>query len=574
MKSQDSKSESTCTTKHVAYAIFRTYEQLILSPIVSLRTATTRDDQKHSRMAFTHIVVGAGSAGCIVAARIVDTRDFNVLLLEAGPDHHFVAAQNSSGINNAKRVPMKGQSEIFDSAIDWSVKISLDDQRSMYVPQAKLVGGGSSINGGTTLRNTIADSQEWTFLHNDAWDFESTCKEYEILESGGPDTNRSHPIVRTPMSQTGNIQKSFVESAQTMGFDLADDLNATGAEGVGPSPVCRRGDRRVSAAEIFIDPIRKAPNFTILADSCVDKIVISHGRAHAVVLTDGKAFEASDEIIICAGALFSPAILQRSGIGPSKLLEALDIPVLCDLPIGLNLSDHPCIPVVARPRKGAYQSEDYSLQWQARWSSTQHPRAIDLQLVCFSYLFVTADENETRGLAGTATGHVAGLGCNVNKPTSLGSVTIQTKNPVDQPLVCPNYLQTNVDRIVAREGVRCAYKIMTSSAMQEVVEEPLALTKSIVQDDDLLDAWIQQQYASTYHFSGTCRMASPQHGGVVDQSGRVYNIAGLRVADASVIPTVPACNTMWTTMMFASRIGRSISESKDVERRDVQSRLS
>lgn len=185
-------------------------------------------------------------------------------------------------------------------------------------------------------------------------------------------------------------------------------------------------------------------------------------------------------------------------------------------------------------------------------------------MVCFSYLFLPSTGHSQRGLAGTATGHVAGIGCNVNKPTSLGLVKIRTKNIHDHPAVMPNYLQTDDDRRAAREVVRRAWRTIMAPPMQEVLQQPLTLSKQIVEDDATLDEWILSQLSSTYHFSGSCKMASRRQGGVVDQSGRVYGVDGLRVADASVIPTVPASNTMWTTMMFAERIGSSIRDAEDV----------
>ncbi|KAK5084549.1 hypothetical protein LTR05_005627 [Lithohypha guttulata] len=526
-------------------------------------------------MSFTHVIVGAGSAGCIVAARVAENQNFNVLLLEAGPDCQEPETRVPFGVISARRVPMKGQSETFDSNIDWTVKVSLPDGKSTHVPQARLVGGGSSINGGTALRNTVADSQEWVALGNNAWDFQSVCQTYEKLENDElRNTYGAHPIARANISEAGKIQRAFAQGAASIGFSAVEDLNATGAEGVGPSPVCRTGDRRISAADTFIGPIRNAPNFTIMPNSHVDKILISNGQACAAVLVSGDQIEASQEILVCAGAIFSPAILQRSGIGPASLLQQLQIPLVRDLPAGRNLSDHPCIPVVARPRVGAYQDTDYSLQWQARWSSSEHPGAIDAQMVCFSYLFVAANSsNGEQGLAGTATGHVAGIGCNVNKPTSLGTVAIRTNDAHDQPDVSPNYLQTLEDMRVAREVVRHAYRVITGSAMGRVVEDPLTLTNAIVSDDESLDQWIKSQYSSTYHFTGTCRMALPENDGVVDQSGRVYGVHGLRVADASVIPTVPASNTMWSTMMFAERIGCSVRDTTDVKPVVILSRL-
>jgi choline dehydrogenase len=439
----------------------------------------------------------------------------------------------------------------------------------MIVPQAKVMGGGSSINGGTFLRHTEADAREWVALGNAAWDFESSVAVYEGLE-GDPlrGTHGPHPIARASMDEAGKIQAAFVEGAASCGLQRIPDPQATGAEGVGPSPVCRRGSTRVSAADTFIGPARLFPNLTILADSPVDRVLFQNHKAVTVVLANGHKIHATHEIILCAGAVFSPAILQRSGIGPTELLRRHGIAPVVELPVGLNLSDHPCIPLVARPRPGAYTDTDYSLQMQARWSSSLNPGAIDLQMVCFSYLFAQAADpsRPQRSLGGTETGHVAGIGCNINKPTSLGMVEIRSRDPNQMPIVRPDYLSTPHDRVLAREVVRTAYAVLTSPAMQAVLTAPLGITAQVVADDKMLDGYIQAQYSTTYHFCGSCRMASREKGGVVDQSGRVYGVNGLRVADASLLPTVPAANTMGSTMLVGERVGRSVCDGRSVQK--------
>lgn len=523
-----------------------------------------------SKMApFTHIVVGAGSAGCIVAARIAENAAFNVLLLEAGPD--CLEPEVALGAKNARRVPMKGQSEIFNDRIDWNIRVELPGgSDSMHVAQAKVVGGGSSINGGTALRNSVRDCAEWVQLGNDAWSWDSVEPVYIALERDeASGAKRVHPLLtRTQPEHAGAIQRAFVAGAMACGLLWVDDLNATGVEGVGSSPVCRQGSQRISAADTFIHPIRHQHNFQLWPNTYVDRIAFSHGSAVGVVLDDHRHISASVEVILAAGAVFSPALLQRSGIGPSALLSSLAIPLVQDLPVGQHLADHPCVPVVARPRAGSYIETDFSLQMQARWSSSAAARALDLQLVCFSYLYAappsSSSSSSQRSLGGSAAGHVAGIGCNVNKPTSRGTVHIQSRDPHMQPVVSPNYLTTALDRACARQCVRLAYRIITSDSMQQQLSPPLGLTTDIIASDTLLDDWIQAQYSSTYHFSGSCRMAAHQQGGVVDQSGRVYGVSGLRVADASVIPTIPAANTMWTTMMFAERIGRSVRDREAI----------
>jgi choline dehydrogenase len=239
---------------------------------------------------------------------------------------------------------------------------------------------------------------------------------------------------------------------------------------------------------------------------------------------------------------------------------------MLNLPVGLSAYDHPCIPIVAKPRPGSYDKDEYSLQCQARWSSSLRPGTIDHQLVCFSYLFAKVQDPrvQQRSLAGGANGHVAGIGCNLNKPTSSGTVSITSCNPNDLPTVVPNYLRTSLDRQSARELVRTGYRVITSPSMQSVLERPIDLTDSIVNSDALLDEYIQSHVTSAYHFCGTCRMANREAGGVVDQNARVYGVRGLRVCDASIFPTVPPSNTMWATMMVAERIGASIRDGRDL----------
>lgn len=526
---------------------------------------------------FTHIVVGAGSAGCLVARRVAENRAFNVLLIEAGPDVDASPASAFSvphGVHDARRVPMAGQSAIFDPKIDWNLEVDVPGGGQMIVPQAKVMGGGSSINGGTFLRHTEADSREWVALGNDGWDFDSSLAVYEGLEDDPLQGTRGpHPIARASMDEAGKIQAAFVDGATSCGLQRIQDVKATGAEGVGPAPVCRRGSTRVSAADTFIGPARSFPNLTILTNSLVDRVLFRDCKAVTVVLANCHKIHATHEVILSAGAIFSPAILQRSGIGPTEVLRRHGIAPLVDLPVGLNLSDHPCIPLVARPRPGAYTDTDYSLQMQARWSSSLNPGAIDLQMVCFSYLFAQPTDPSAsqggqpqRSLGGTETGHVAGIGCNINKPTSLGMVEIRSRDPNQMPQVRPNYLSTPHDRALAREVVRTAYAVLTSPAMQTVLTAPLGITSQVVADDVMLDGYIQAQYSTTYHFCGSCRMTDREKGGVVDQSGRVYGVKGLRVADASVLPTVPAANTMASCMLVGERVGRSVCDGRSVQK--------
>ena len=377
-----------------------------------------------------------------------------------------------------------GQTEVYDPTIDWKLNVAMPDGSTMAVPQAKLMGGGSSINGGTALRSTTNDSREWVEHGNAAWLYGEVYKAYQALENDQVrGTKGPHPIFRVPDSKLGKIQKAFIAGANAYGHESVLDLNDPNAEGAGPSPVCRIGDTRISAANTFIDPIRSRKNLTIFPNEPVDRIIFSGNLGTGVQLRDRTL--STKEEILCAGAILSPAVLQRSGIGPTNLIKSKGISTVADLPVGHNAYDHPCIPLVAKPKPGAYNKDDYSLQSQVRCSSTLLPGTVDHQLVCFPFLYAEKPDPrvQQRSLAGTTSGHVADIGCNLNKPTSAGIIKIRSRNLEDLPVVDPHYLETDLSRACARELVRMAWKILTSAPMQSVLDAPAGLTQSDVDDD-------------------------------------------------------------------------------------------
>ncbi len=509
---------------------------------------------------FDVVVVGGGTAGCVVAARLSEDVNRTVLLLEAGHDYPTTASI-PVGARDARYVPMRGHAPTFDPDHDWGLNVAAGDAR-IAIPQAKIMGGGSAINGMISLRGATADYREWAALGNPNWSWEHVLPAFTAMEDDTAPGTHIHgrggavTISRSDEHEYAPLQKAFVDSCRALGIADAWDLNAPDAHGVGPAPMTRVGTRRQSTAQTHLEPARARDNLTVRGDTLVDRILFDGTMVTGVLLADGTILQ-TDEVMLAAGAILSPALLQRSGVGPAALLESLGITVVSDLPVGHNLGDHFSVPLLAAPRDGSWELDDFSLQTAYRTSTSVQPGSLDAQFTMFSYLNVRTTGEGTRGLAGEgAEGieNVAGIGCVLNKPRSVGTVFISTTDPQVLPDVDPNYLHLQIDRDAIREIVRIGWNILTTGPLALLLHEPIGMDATTIADDAALDAAIESKTASGYHLTGTCTMAAIEKGGVVDEQGRVYGTSGLMVADASVIPTTPAANTMLTTIMTAERL--------------------
>jgi choline dehydrogenase len=317
----------------------------------------------------------------------------------------------------------------------------------------------------------------------------------------------------------------------------------------------------MSTAIAYLGPARARPNLEVRGDTLVDRIILEDNHARGVMLADGSAITA-DVVVLAAGAILTPAILQRSGIGPRQLLEHIGVDPLVDLPVGENLFDHASVPLLAVPKDGVWSPDQFSMQVGARFSTSIQPGSFDAQLTMFSYLNARTT-GDARGLAGDGTSgleNVAGVAAMLHKPRATGNVRITATDPTVLPEVDPNYLGHATDVRVMREIVRRGWGVLRSQPLRILLEEPLSLTDEIVADDGSLDEKIEEMVAAVYHFSGSCKMASPSRAGVVDQSGAVYGVGGVRVVDASVVPTSPASNMMLPTIMTAERLSARARE--------------
>jgi choline dehydrogenase len=520
---------------------------------------------------FDVVVIGGGTAGCIIAARLSQDLSRKVLLLEAGPDYD-TAESVPAGILEARYNPMRGQSPNPDPNHDWGLSVSGRDGGKIAAPQGHVIGGGSSVNAMMSIRGVEADHDEWVELGNPNWGWDEALAAYRRLEDdSAPDSEihgRGGPwaVSRHHEAEYGPLQAAFVESCRSVGIPDAWDLNTPGAVGVGPIPMSRFGTRRISTAAAYLNPVRHRDNLTVRGDTLVARVTFDGLAVSGVELEDGTII-AAGEVVVSSGAILSPALLQRSGVGPSTLLDELGIPVIVDLPVGENLFDHVSVPLLASPREGVWSPDQFSMQTAARLSTSLQPGTFDAQLTMFSYLNARTTGDGTRGLAGEgATGleNVAGIGTMLHKPRATGTVRIVSSDPSVLPAVDPNYLGHPMDVAVMREIVRKGWEVLTSEPLASLLGEPLSMDEETINDDEALDAAIENMVAAVYHFNGTCKMASREYDGVVDESGRVYGVSGLRVADASVIPTSPGSNTMLPTIMVAERIAeRALEEVVD-----------
>lgn len=512
---------------------------------------------------YDYVIVGGGTAGCIVAARLSEDPGVTVLLLEAGAAYR--TAETPEEVLDVKSVPMRGHAAEFDPSLDWGLIARTRDGAGISVPQGRVIGGGSAINGAISLRGATADYDEWVGFGNPDWSWEKCLPTFVAMEND-PEPGEFHghkgpiPLARATDDELAPIQAAFIDSAVAIGTPYVRDLNAPDVHGVGPVPMTRIGERRVSTAESYLEAARDRENLTVRGEALVERVLFDGTRAVGVKLVDGTEIRA-DEVIVSAGAILSPALLQRSGVGPDALLSSLGIPTVVDLPVGDNLGDHFNVPLMAQPKPGVWEPGQYGLQTALRFSTEAQPGSLDGQLTTFTYLNTKTTSDGTRGLAGEGgedVEYVGGIGCVLNKPRSLGTVRITTTDAATLPDVRPNYLDREVDRDAIREIVRLGWKVFTTPPMSDLFFAPIGMDAETIADDAALDAAIASKTASGYHFTGTCLMAPRDNDGVVDERGLVHGISGLRVVDASIIPTTPAANSQLTTMMVAERIAGMI----------------
>jgi choline dehydrogenase len=515
-----------------------------------------------------YIIVGAGSAGCVLANRLSEDPSCRVVVLEAGGEDR----------NPWIHIPIGYGKTITDKSVNWCYETEPEPElagRRVFWPRGKVLGGSSSINGLVYIRGQAEDYDHWRQLGNQGWSYEDVLpyfKRSEDQRRGGDAFHGAGGALTVSDLEHHPLGEAFIEAATALGIKRNDDFNGATQDGVGYFQLTTRNGRRCSAAVAFLRPAMKRPNLRVVTRALAEKVVLDGKRAVGVTYRHHGAsltLRCSREVILCGGAINSPQLMLLSGIGPQEHLMAKGIAVRHHLPgVGQNLQDHfqtrichKCsVPITVNDILGnPLRKLGAGLQYMMFRTG---PLTISAGLVClfartrpelatpdiqFHFLGFSAD----RPAAGLH--KFSGFTTNVCqlRPESRGTITLHSPDPSAPPAIHANYLTTELDRTTLLAGLRLGRAIAAQPAMQRYIKSEYLPGAGVQSDAEMLD-YARNYGGSIFHPSGTCKMGSDPMA-VVDPSLRVHGIAGLRVADASIMPTVVSGNTNAAAIMIGEK---------------------
>ena len=507
------------------------------------------------------VIVGAGTAGCVLASRLTENPDLSVLLIEAGAPARRLEA----------RIPA-AFSKLYRSKLDWgdsTIPQPALDGREIVFPRGRALGGTAAINAMMVLRGHPAD-YAWEADGCTGWSREEAEKAFRRSAEGPfPLAEQRDPHVLT---------EAFVHAAQACGMPASDDLNGPDNAGVGLVPVSQRRGRRFSVADGYLRPARRRPNLTVVTGALVTRVLVEGGRARGVAYRlhgdtgEDEEARAEREVILCAGAIGTPHLLQLSGIGPREPLERAGVPLVRELPgVGANLLDHLAGGLFALTRGVDTLATAESLRNLVTWAlrgrgpltsnvgeavafmRTRPQLSVpDLELLFAPVLF------EEEGLKQPTEDGLT-LAVVLLRPKSSGTVLLRSSDPLDPPAIDPRYLTDpgSEDLSTLLYGLRFARRVLAKEPLAGLVASELLPGKD-AQSDEALVAHIRATSQTLYHPVATCRMGTDRLA-VVDPKLRVHGIERLRVVDASVMPRLPSGHTNWPTVMIAERAAELVS---------------
>jgi choline dehydrogenase-like flavoprotein len=507
-------------------------------------------------MAADYIIVGAGSAGCVLAGRLTEDPDVRVLLLEAGPP------DTAAEIRIPAMFPL-----MFKSGLDWDLFGEREPGlggRRLYMPRGKMIGGSGSMNAMIYLRGNRLDYDDWAANGAGGWSYDEVLPYFKRAEDNERGEDAFHGVggpLAVSESRSGTaLTDALLTAAVEAGYEANPDLNGAQQDGVGRFQLTQRNGKRWSTADGYLHPAAGRANLEVRACTYVERIVFEGNRAVGVELVHEGVREtvhAEREVIVSAGAFQSPVLLMLSGIGPADDLGIFGIPVREDLPVGENLQDHCMVNVnylTSGPGLfGIFTPDNFALlETEGRGPLTSnYPEAggffrtqPDLPAPDVEFHFAAAPLVD-EGLV-PPPGNGVAFGPVIIKPTSRGKVFLRTPMADSKPCVLSNFLTTDEDRASMIAGVRIALEIAKQPALTSLITDAVSVPSSD-SEADIMD-WVVRNAQTVYHPTSTCSIGS-----VVDSELRVYGIEGLRVVDASVMPTITRANTHAPTVMIAEK---------------------
>ena len=529
---------------------------------------------------FDYIIIGAGSAGCVLANRLSANPKHSVCLIEAGPPDY------SPWIH----LPIGYGKTMWDPSVNWKFHTEPDPEmnnRPIYWPRGKCLGGSSSINGLIFIRGQKEDYDHWHDLGNDGWSWDEVLPYFKKAEGndrlGEPLHSQIGPLRASSIKKTHPLVEAFIKSANQLGVPTTDDFNNLQQEGVGYYQLSTHNGLRCSAAKAYLKPIKSRQNLRIITNAQVSKILFKDQQAVGIeYIQRGSKHQITSqkEIILSAGALQSPQLLQLSGIGPASLLQKFGIPIVHDSPgVGKNLQDHLQYRLIYELNQNISTNVELSslmgrikigLDWLLFRSG---PLSIGInQGGLFTKVMPQSKTPDIQFHLATLSADMAGgkvhpfpgftMSVCQLRPESRGYVEIVSPDPLIPPKMVANYLTTEHDRATSIAAVKFARKIAQTNPLQGLIRREIKPERA-ESDEDLLE-FCRNNGATIFHPTGTCQMGpSQQKDAVLDCELRVRGVGGLRVVDCSAMPTLPSGNTNWPAVMMGERAADLILQDQN-----------